>query len=91
MMATKEIEDLDKILSEIEPAYIPDEFVTAARVTETDGGSYIITKTELDELMDSDDSLEELGIYQIRFIVNLEMIRSAINEYSGIILKSIPL
>lgn len=90
-MATKEVEDLDRILSEIEPAYIPDEFVTAARVTETDGTSYIITKSELDDIMEDEGSLEDQGISEVRFIVNLEMIRSSIQEYTGIILNSIPL
>lgn len=90
-MAMKDLDGLDRIISEIEPDHIPAEFVSAARITDLDGDTYIVTAEELEDIMMDEASLEEQGIKNIGLILDVESIKAAINEYSEIILSSIPL
>ena len=90
-MATLESEDLDKILAEIEPDHIPAEFISAACVTDLDDEVFIITREELEEIMESDATLEEQGIAEIGFILNISEVKDAIRHYAEIILKDIAL
>ena len=90
-MAILESEDLDKILAEIEPDHIPAEFISSACVTDLDDEVFIITREELEEIMGSDATLEEQGIAEIGFILNISEIKDTIRHYAEIILKDIAL
>lgn len=90
-MATPEIEDLDRILAEIETDQIPAEFVSAALVTDLDGDVYQISCDELEEIMLDDASLEDQGILEIGLILNLAKVKETICHFSEIILKDIAL
>lgn len=88
MMVTTDHEDLDRILRELEPDHIPAEFVSGARVTDTSGDVYVISRDELDDIMDCDESLDEQGIAEIRLILDFEEVKVTIRKYSAIILSS---
>jgi len=91
-MATQEFEDLlDKILSEIEPDHVPAEFVSAACVTDFEDEVHIISREELEEIMQDDDSLEDQGIAEIGLILDLSEVKETIRHFSEIILKDIAL
>lgn len=91
-MATQEFEDLlDKILSEIEPDHVPAEFVSAACVTDFEDEVHIISREELEEIMQDDDSLEDQGIAEIGLILDLSEVKETIRHFSEIILKDITL
>lgn len=88
-MATQRFEDLDRILSEIDTDHIPAEFVEAACITDEDDDVYVVTSEELEEIMDSPESLEEQGITEISLILNFNQVKETILHYSEIILKDI--
>jgi hypothetical protein len=90
MMATRESEDLDRILTEIDPMNIPQEFISGACVTDFDDKTHIISCEELEDIMEDDSTLEELGIAEIGFILNVQDIKDTIIKYSDLILKGIP-
>jgi hypothetical protein len=90
-MATPEFEDLDKILAEIEPDHVPEEFVSGACVTDLEGETYIISREELNEIMMDDESLEDQGIDEIGLILNLAEVKETIRHFAEIILKDIAL
>ena len=82
-------EDLDRILRELEPDHIPAEYVTGARLTDFEGKSRQITTDELDEIMADDESLDDMGIAEIRLILDLESVKQTVMRYSTTILSSL--
>ena len=88
-MNLNNFEDLDRILDNLEPDHIPSEFVRAARVTDLEGESQIITVAELEEIMMGDDSLEDMGIVDVRLILDLEEIKRTVRKYSEMVLVSV--
>lgn len=89
-MVTQENEDsLDKILSEIDPYHVPAEFVQGACITDSEDEVSVITREELEEIMLSEESLEDQGICEIGLILNRQEIKATIRHYAEIILKDI--
>lgn len=90
-MTSEESDELDRILSEIDPDHVPSEFVTAACITDADEQTYYISKEELEEIMLDEASLEEQGIVEVGLILNLIEIKETIKHLSEIILKDVAL
>lgn len=88
-MEPYELDELDKILSQIDPEFFPSEFVKGACYTDTDGEIHFISADEYEDILDCEDSLEEQGIDDIDLIVNIELIKEAITHYAELILKNI--
>ena len=91
MMEMRSLDNLDRIIQDIEPGYIPAEFVSAARLTDDNGDSYIVSIDELEAMMMEADSLLDLGFEKVELVLNKEEIKAAIKENSEYILSSIPL
>lgn len=83
-------DDLDRILEDLDLQHIPEEFVTAARVTDLDGDVRIVGGEELEEIMLSPETFREQGIRDMRLMLNLELIKESIYEHSERILSSVP-
>lgn len=90
-MTSEENDDLDRIISSIDPDHVPSEFVTAACITDRDEQTYYITREELEDIMLDEASLEEQGIVEVGLILNLSEIKETISHISEIILKDIAL
>jgi hypothetical protein len=82
-------EDIDRLLVELDPQHIPEEFVTAARVTYEDEEVKVLTPDELEEIMFSGESLRDQGILDVRLMLDLNLIKETIWELSEIILSSV--
>lgn len=90
-MTSEESDELDRILSEIDPDHVPSEFVTAACITDCDEQTYYISREELEEIMLDEASLEEQGIVEVGLILNLIEIKETIKHLTEIILKDVAL
>ena len=88
-MTSKNAEDLDRILDEMDVDHVPAEFVKSARIVYFQGESVLISPQELENIMNHETSLEELGIRDIGLVLDLDTIKSTIREYSEIILQGI--
>lgn len=79
------IQSLEKILNELKPEYIPQEFVAVASVVTTDGERKLFTGDEYRKfLKDNTDDIMEL-----RVMVDMEKARDIIEEISFNIFKNI--
>lgn len=83
-------EEIYDIIRALKPEIIPPEFISSGRVTDLDGNSYIVSCEELEDIMASPNSLEEMGIYQIRLNMDLESIVDAVITHTENILRCIP-
>jgi hypothetical protein len=91
-MTADEFEDfMDDILAEIEPDYIPAEFVSIACITDAQDEVRTISREEFEEIMSDDESLEDKGIVEIGLVLDLTEVKSTIREYVEIILKDVAL
>lgn len=88
-MAHNNSEDLDRILDEMDVNHVPAEFVKSARIVYAEGETVTITPEKLEDIMNDDNSLEELGISNIGLVLDLEVMKSTIRKYSEIILRDI--
>lgn len=79
------IQSLEKILNELQPEFIPEEFVSAASVTTRDGERKLFTADEYKEFLE--DNADE--IMDVRVLVDMEKARDVINEITWGILKNI--
>jgi hypothetical protein len=82
--------DLDRILHFTDVDHIPAEFVRAARIIDFEGESKTITPEELEEIMSNQTTLSEMGIQDIRLILDLEIVKRTIRSHSELVLCSIP-
>ena len=82
--------DLDRILHFTDVDHIPAEFVRAARIVDFEGESKTITPEELEEIMSNQTTLSEMGIQDIRLILDLEIVKRTIRSHSELVLCSIP-
>ena len=89
-MGLRNEEDLDRILHTTDVDHIPAEFVRAARIVDLEGESKTITPEELEEIMSSQTALAEMGIQDIRLILDLEIVKRSIRSHSELILCDIP-
>lgn len=83
-------DDLDRILEDLDLQHIPEEFVTAGRITDYDGEVRVVSPEELEEIMGSPESFREQGIKDLRLLLNLEAIKMAVHETAERILSSVP-
>jgi hypothetical protein len=81
--------DLDRILDELDVDHIPAEFVKSARIVYAEGNTQHVSANELENIMNHDASLEEMGIRDIGLVLDLETIKTTIREYSDAILHEI--
>ncbi len=65
---------LDEFLEDADAHVIPEEFISAACVTYTNGDEYIMSFEEAAELME-EGSLADQGIDYIRAIIDMEVVR----------------
>jgi hypothetical protein len=89
-MSLRDEEDLDRILHATDVDHIPAEFVRAARIVDFEGESKTITPDELEEIMNSQIGLAEMGISDIRLVLDLEIVKNTIRGHSENILIFIP-
>jgi hypothetical protein len=87
-MAKDNHDDIDRYLDEVETLVIPEEFITAACITDLNGDEYYVTYDEAAEIM-SNGSLRRQGISQVRAIVDMEFVKETVVELSEQILNSI--
>lgn len=87
-MNRKRLEAIDRYLNEADAHVIPEEFVTAACVTNYDGEEYFITLDEVNEIM-SNGPLDEQGIESIRAIINMEKVRRTVVKLSDSVMQSL--
>lgn len=88
-MKVKNQEDLDRILDEMDVDHIPAEFVKSARIVYTQGKTQNISAEELEDIINHETSLEDLGIKDIGLVLDLEIIKTTIRKYSEEILHDI--
>jgi len=74
-------EDIDKFLEEVEINVIPEEFITAACVTNLDGDEYLVSFDEAAEIFEN-GSLEDQGILAVRAIINMREVRETVYQLS---------
>lgn len=86
-MSRKRLQNIDRYLNEADAHVIPEEFVTAACVTNLDGEEYFVTLDEVTEIL-SNGPLDEQGIESVRAIVNMEKIKLTVLNLSNSILAS---
>jgi hypothetical protein len=89
LMKVKDKADLDRILDELDVDHIPAEFVKSARIVYTEGGTQHVSANELENIMNHEASLEEMGIKDIGLVLDLDTIKTTIREYSDAILQEI--
>jgi hypothetical protein len=88
-MKIKRQENLDRIFDEMDVDHIPAEFVKSAKIVYAQGGIQQVTAEELEDIMNHENSFQEMGIKDIGLILDVEIIRATIKEYSEAILAGI--
>ena len=86
-MARNKYDKIDQYLDEVETYVVPEEFISAACITDLNGDEYYITFEEASEIINN-GSLKEQGIQQIRAIIDMEMVKSVVIALSEDILNS---
>jgi hypothetical protein len=82
--------DISDILSSINVEYIPPQFINGAQIEKINGDIVVISKEELEKIMESTLSLEEQGIVKIGMRLDFNIIKTTLLWLSDEMLSSIP-
>lgn len=79
---------LDSLLNEleIEAENIPLEFITAGKITYFNGRTGMVDRKELAIIMNDDETPEEQGIREIRFLIDMDLVKKTIMDITENIL-----
>jgi hypothetical protein len=86
-MAKRKYDEIDRYLEEADTIIVPQEYISAACVTDLDGNDYYISFDEVADIMSS-GSLESQGIKHIRAIIDMDVVRETVIELSERILNA---
>lgn len=87
MSRNRRRDEIEEFLEDIDPRFIPQEFVSAIAITDRYGNTHEITPEELSELWE-EGSPEEQGYSNIQLLVNLDLVKDTIIQYTDQILKA---
>jgi hypothetical protein len=80
-------EFIDKLLTDMEIIVVPSEFISAACITYFNGKERYVSVDEITNIMQR-GPVEEQGIYSVKAVINLDLVKETIEETAENILKN---
>jgi hypothetical protein len=75
-------EEIYEIIHALKPQNIPPEFISSARIYDFDGNSWVADVDELEDIVTSPNSFEEMGIKSIQLNMDIEAIVHTVVDHS---------
>jgi hypothetical protein len=85
-MASSKYDHIDQFLEEAEAYIIPEEYISAACVTDIDGNEYRVTFEEVAEIL-GNGPLKDQGIVSVKAIINMEVVKKDVMALTDEILS----